>query len=233
MNTNKKQNYLLLFFLIIFIHLNLTTSTPLSLCTKGLFSYTPDSSIKSQTCSLPEISSELKIYPASVNKAFFNSYEKCGICYEMAGPFGAVKLRVVDSNEDSTDSTQFFKLGSEASFTLMNLNDTNSLDQNKQVGISFRMISCDYSDKVKILTGEDNYQGFSFGCLVYNNNIPITSVRIKENGGSSFTEIKKSSDNFYLYDKGDMVSYPVELRLIMNVQEIFIILINIIIMSKI
>ena len=214
MNTNKKQNYLLLFFLIIFIHLNLTTSTPLSLCTKGLFSYTPDSSIKSQTCSLPEISSELKIYPASVNKAFFNSYEKCGICYEMAGPFGAVKLRVVDSNEDSTDSTPFFKLGSEASFTLMNLNDTNSLDQNKQVGISFRMISCDYSDKVKILTGEDNYQGFSFGCLVYNNNIPISSVRIKENGGSSFTEIKKSSDNFYFYDKGDMISYPVELRLI-------------------
>ena len=208
---NKTKNFFLLFFLIILLHLKITISTPLSLCNKGTFSYTPDSSINSKTCSLPEISTEQKIYPASVNKAFFNSYEKCGVCYEMVGPFGAVKLRVVDTNDDSDDSTPFFKLGSEPSFILMNVNNADDLSQDKKVSVSFRMVSCDYSDNIKILTGENNLIGFSFACLVYNNNIPINSIRMKENGGSSFVEIKKTSDNYYYYDKGDMITYPVYL----------------------
>ena len=227
-NTNKTSNYFLLFFAIILLHLKITSSKSLSLCTKGSFSYTSDSSIKSKTCSLPEITTGEKIYPASINKAFFNSYEKCGICYEMVGPFGAVKLRVEDTNEDIDDTTPFFKLGSQPSFTLMNVNNTNDLSESKTVGVSFRMVSCDYSEKIKILTGENNYQGFSFSCLVYNNNIPISFVQIKEKDATSFTEIKKASSNFYSYDKGDLISYPIILRIISITGEI----VNVTISSK-
>ena len=227
-NTNKTSNYFLLFFLLILLLLKITTSTPLSLCTKGSFSYTSDSSINSKTCALPEITTGEQIYSASINKALFNSYEKCGICYEMAGPFGAVKLRVVDTNDDNDDSTPFFKLGSQPSFTLMNVNNTNDLSESDTIGVSFRMISCDYSDKIKILTGENNYQGFSFDCLVYNNNIPISFVQIKESGGSSFTQIKKASSNYYSYDKGDLISYPIILRIVSITGEI----VNVTISSK-
>ena len=227
-NTNKTSNYFLLFFLIFLLHLKITTSTPLSQCTKGSFSYTPDSSINSKTCTLPEITTGQKIYPASINKALFNSYEKCGICYEMVGPFGAVKLRVEDTNEDNDGSTPFFKLGSQPSFTLMNVNNTNDLSESNTVGVSFRMVTCDYSEKIKILTGENNYQGFSFGCLVYNNNIPISFVQIKEKDGTSFTEIKKTSNNYYLYDKGDLISYPIILRIVSITGE----MVNVTISSK-
>lgn len=227
-NSYKTSNYFLLLFLIILLHLKIAASTPLSLCTKGSFSYTPDTSINSKTCALPEITTEEKIYPASINKALFNSYEKCGICYEMVGPFGAVKLRVEDTTEDKDDSTPFFKLGSQPSFTLMNKNSTNDLSESETVGVSFRMVSCDYSDKIKILTGENNYQGFSFGCLVYNNNIPISFVQIKEKDGTTFTEIKKTSNNYYLYDKGDMISYPIILRIVSITGE----MVNVTISSK-
>ena len=83
-------------------------------------------------------------------------------------------------------------------------------------------------EKMKILTGENNYQGFSFSCLVYNNNIPISFVQIKEKDATSFTEIKKASSNFYSYDKGDLISYPIILRIISITGEI----VNVTISSK-
>ena len=105
----------------------------------------------------------------------------------MVGTTGAVKIRVDDVFEESGDSTPYFKIGTEASKILLGIKDINDLKENIKKSITFRMISCDYSDKIKILTGDDNLDGFSFSCLVLNSNIAVYSIRIKENGEQSIS----------------------------------------------
>ena len=104
------------FFLILFITLiTISYSSPLSSCNKGYFSYVKNSNINSNICNLSPLSDT---YPASVNSNFFNMGEKCGICYEMVGTFGAVKIRVEDyfsDNNENGNSFPYFKLGSNSS----------------------------------------------------------------------------------------------------------------------
>ena len=226
MNSNLYQ--IMLIYLSFLILINISHSTPLSLCTKGTFSYIKDSSINSKTCSL---STDLSnTYPAAVNSAFFDSSEKCGVCYEIVGPFGAVKIRVEDSTSDanSDESLPHFKLGEKASFALLGLNNVNDLDESRKISISLRMISCDYSGNLKILTGGDIGDGYSFSCLVLNSNIAVSSIRMKENGGSSFIKLERNSKNYFSYDKGNLISYPIEIRINSITEEI----VNITLSSK-
>ena len=217
------------FFLILFITLiTITYSSPLSSCNKGYFSYIKDSNINSNTCNLSPLSDT---YPASVNSNFFNTGEKCGICYEMVGTFGAVKIRVEDffsDNNENEKSFPYFKFGSNPSLILLGLNDINDLKENKKIEISFRMISCDINDNINILTGEDNNEGFIFSCLVLNNNIAISDIRIKENGGDIYIKLERDSKNFWSYDKQDFISYPVNVAIISITGEI----VNVTVSSK-
>ena len=213
MNSYKNTNSYI-FYLILLILFNSSVSSPLSRCKKGIFSYTKDESINSKTCNLSPITKDT--YPVAINKDIFDSFTKagqCGICYEMVGTTGAVKIRVDDVFEESGDSTPYFKIGTEASKILLGIKDINDLKENIKKSITFRMISCDYSDKIKILTGDDNLDGFSFSCLVLNSNIAVYSIRIKENGSSSYEKLEKNSKNYWVYEKGNSISYPVELKI--------------------
>ena len=206
--------FLIIFqYLIFFFLFKISSSSPLSLCTKGTFSYIKDSSINSKTCNLNSDLSDA--FPAAVNSAFFSSSEKCGICYEMVGPFGAVKIRVEDKTEDSNsdETIPHFKLGVNATFSLLGLNSTDDLSESRKISVSLRMISCGYSNNINIITGEDNYEGYVFSCLVLNSNIAISSVRMKENGGSSFIKLERNSNNYFSYDKGDLINYPINIRI--------------------
>ena len=217
-----------LLFSIFLLRFTICSSSPLSLCTVGTFSYVPDSSINSKTCGLsPDLADT---YQASVNNEFFNSNDKCGICYEMVGPFGVVKIRIEDNTTDTNSdvSIPHFKLGTKASFILLGLNDTNYLDQDRKISVSLRMISCGYSDKIKILTGEEDYKGYSFSCLILNSNISVSDVRLKENQESSYIVLKRNNENYFIYEKGDLISYPINLRMVAITGEI----VNVTISSK-
>ena len=211
---SKRNTYVFLLFHFIFTLLfKVSASSPLSFCSEATFSYIPDSSINRKTCNLsPDLSNT---YPASVNSAFFNSYEKCGICYEMVGPYGAVKIRVEDiTNDANTDeSIPHFKVGANAAFSLLGLDDTSDLNQDRKISVSLRMISCDYSENINILTGDENYEGYSFSCLVLNSDMPISSVRIKENGIDGYKKLDKTANNYWYYDKGDLINYPINIRI--------------------
>ena len=213
----KKISSLLILFTTL---ITISYSSPLSSCNQGYFSYVKDSNINSNTCNLSPLSDA---YPASVNSDFFKVAEKCGICYEMVGPFGAVKIRVEDSftdNNENDNSFPYFKLGSNSSLILLGLNDINDLNENKKITISFRMISCDINDKINILTGEDNNEGFIFSALVLNNNIAISGIRMKENGGDKYLKLERDSKNFWSYDKQDFISYPVNIAIVSITGEI-------------
>lgn len=212
-NKKPKINLTLLFYLTFILTINISHSSPLSSCSEGTFSYIKDSSINSNQCGL---STEIRdTYPAAVNSAFFDSSAKCGICYEMVGPFGAVKIRIEDSTDDSNsddESIPHFKVGKEATFTLLGTKDSNYLNKNKKISVSLRMISCDYSDKIKILTSEDNNDN-TFSFLILNSNIAVSSTSFRENEGSNFLKLKRDTDNYWFYEKGNYISYPIEVSI--------------------
>ena len=203
---------ILLSFLFLFLFQN-SSCTPLSLCSQGTFSYIKDSSINSNTCNLS--SGLSNTYPAAVNSAFFSSSEKCGICYEMVGPSSAIKIRIEDSTNDSNDdeSIPHFKLGEKAAFALLGVSDTNELNETRKISVSIRMITCDYGNNVTILTGEDNNEGYSFSCLVRNHDIAVSYIRLKENEGTSFIKLERDKNNYFTYNKDDLINYPVTIRI--------------------
>ena len=189
-----------------------SSCTPLSLCSQGTFSYIDDSSINSNTCNLA--SGLSNTYPAAVNSAFFSNSEKCGICYEMVGPSGAIKIRIEDSTSDANDdeSIPHFKLGKNAAFALLGVNNTAELNETRKISVSLRMITCDYGSNITILTGEDNYEGYSFSCIVRNSDIAVSYVRLKENGGS-FVKLERDKYNYFTYNKDDLINYPINIRI--------------------
>ena len=211
MNSHKIKNSNIFYFIFIILF-NSSISYLLSKCKSGSFSFIKDDSINSKTCNL--LSNLPNIYPVAINKATFNKFAlsgQCGICYEMVGSFGAVKIRVDDICEDIGDSNPYFKIGTEASQILFGLKYNNDLKIKIYKGINFRMISCDYSDKIKIVTGDDNIDGFSFSCLILNNNIAVSSIKMKENGSDIYVDLEKNSKNYWNYDKGNYIIYPIEL----------------------
>ena len=197
---------------LFFFFFQKSSCTPLSLCSQGTFSYIDDSSINSNTCNLA--SGLSNTYPAAVNSAFFSSSEKCGICYEMVGPSGAIKIRIEDSTSDANDdeSIPHFKLGKNAAFALLGVNNTAELNETRKISVSLRMITCDYGSNITILTGEDNYEGYSFSCIVRNSDIAVSYVRLKENGGS-FVKLERDKYNYFTYNKDDLINYPINIRI--------------------
>ena len=214
----KNINIIAILIFIFTLFINYSYEMPLSQCTKGRFSYIKDSSINSGTCSLSS-SEKTDIYPTVINSGLFNTYTQCGVCYEMIGPVGAVKLKVVDSCDKNSDNKcigdiSHFKVGTTATNKILGTKDTNNLDENKTVNITFRMISCDYTEKIQILTGDNDDYTFSF--VVLNNNIAISSIRLQENGSDKLKKLtrEKNDNNYWIYDPESMINYPLTLKII-------------------
>ena len=91
-----------LFFFIIIFQIFLVNSqnlTPLSICTKGRINNLYNDWEKGGSCGFEEHKNaigESYLYPAAINEAFFNNFAQCGVCYEMVGPNGAIRVRVED-----------------------------------------------------------------------------------------------------------------------------------------
>ena len=205
--------------IISFIFLLFFTSSyemPLSQCIKGRFSFISDSSINTKTCNLGS-STKSDLYSAVINSGLFNTYAQCGVCYEMIGPVGAIKLRVVDSCDKNSDEKclgdiSHFKVGKIPINKILGTNE-ESFDENKNMSITFRMISCNYTEKIKILTGDNDDYTFSF--VVLNNNIAISSVRLQENGSDKFKKLTRLKDdnNYWTYDPETEISYPLTIKI--------------------
>ena len=87
--------FLLTLYLLLFISLE-KRLTPISSCTKGRITQYKGWE-KGGSCSLGAHTNAVGqqyMYPVSPNQAFFNSHAQCGICYELVGPYGTIRVRV-------------------------------------------------------------------------------------------------------------------------------------------
>ena len=102
MKFSYKINYFILIISQIFIYIKSNSLTPLSLCTKGRISQYIN--FEKGTCSFGKslenktikISSSY-LFPAAINQDLYKNAAQCGVCYEMVGPTGAIRVRVEDN----------------------------------------------------------------------------------------------------------------------------------------
>ena len=205
-----------LFFFIIIFQIFLVNSqnlTPLSICTKGRINNLYNDWEKGGSCGFEEHKNaigESYLYPAAINEAFFNNFAQCGVCYEMVGPNGAIRVRVEDycskNNELGLCSGDMhhFNIAKNGSSYIMGNSDL--------ANITFRMVSCDYSENLKILTGtgiNNNYLTF----FVLNHNLAVSYVQIQEHNSNIWNNITKATNkNNYMYFNLNKEIFPLTLK---------------------
>ena len=186
--------------------------TPLSVCTKGrISSYTGWE--KGGSCGFNSHSNAdgiTYLYPVAPNEALFNNSAQCGICYEMVGPYGAIRVRVEDScpKDDElglcTGDIFHFNVADKGSKYLMGDNDYSN--------VTFRMVSCDYSGNIKI-RADENVDEYRYSFIVLDHNLGVDSIRFNEDGTRNWVKLTRDKYNYWIYDEQTSINFPVTIRI--------------------
>ena len=205
-----------LFILIIIYIIAITDQerlTPLSECTKGRISpYTGWE--KGGQCGFgphKNATGSSYLYPISPNFDLFNSYAQCGACYEIVGPYGAIRGRV----EDFCPKNDKLGLcsGDMYHFNVANNGSSYLIGDNEISTVTFRMVSCGLTGNVRILTDED-IDEYSFSFVVLDHNMPISYVSIIENGQTTWTKLDRNKNsNHWKYEINYKIYFPISIRI--------------------
>ena len=158
MNISTKKIRFILIISTIFTFIQPNNPTPLSFCTKGRISN--NINYDKGACGLEKLPTNKKyigtlssnFFPAAINQDLFKSAAQCGICYEMVGPIGAIRVRVEDYC--SKDNENGFCKGDIPHFNVANNGTSYIMGNADNANITFRMISCDYIGNIRIFTDE-------------------------------------------------------------------------------
>ena len=186
--------------------------TPLSVCTKGRIS-TYTGWEKGGSCGFSSHINAIGatyLYPVAPNENFFNNSAQCGICYEMVGPYGAIRVRVEDfcPKDDElglcTGDMFHFKVANNGSKYIMGDNDF--------LNITFRMVSCDYSGNIKI-KADENIDEYRYSFIIFDHNIGIDTVRFNEYETRTWIKLIRDKYNYWTYDEQTQINFPVTIRI--------------------
>ena len=214
-NLNMKCILKSLFIFIIFTNfaqINLEKLTPFSECIKGrILSYTGWE--KGGSCSLgshTNATGPYYIYPAAPNQDLFNNSAQCGVCYEIVGPYGAIRVRVEDycpKNDElglCNGDMYHFNVANNGSAYLIGNSDLSN--------VTFRMVSCGLSGNIKIKTDE-NIDDFRYSFVVLNHNLAISLVRMNEEGSRTWYKLNRDEYNYWTYDEQTEILFPINIRI--------------------
>lgn len=209
-----KKLFFTVIFLSLFLFIKLDNLIPLSSCTKGRISQYNNWQ-NGGTCGLgsyKNIVGSSYLYPVAINEDFFGNNAQCGVCYEMVGPIGAIKVRVEDycpkNNELGYCSGDIFHFNIENnSISYIFGNETLS-------NISFRMISCDYSENIQILTSANTVNGYLL-FVILNHNLAVSFIEIKEYNSQKWEKFSRYKNNTWEYynSQSGIITYPIVIRI--------------------
>ena len=186
--------------------------TPLSVCTKGrISSYTGWE--KGGSCGFNSHTNAIGatyLYPAAPNEGLFNNSAQCGICYEMVGPYGAIRVRVEDSC--SKDDELGLCSGDMFHFNVANNGSKYIIGDNDFSNVTFRMVSCDYSGNIKI-RADENIDEYRYSFTILDHNLGVDTVRFNEDGTRTWIKLTRDKYNFWTYDEQTLISFPVTIRI--------------------
>ena len=191
---------------------NLKNLSPLSQCFKGRVSNYIGWE-KNSSCGFePHINATgpYYIYPIAPNEDLFTSIDHCGVCYEMVGLSGVIRVRV--ENFCSKDEESGFCSGDIYHFKLPGMGLNYLIGSEELSHITFRMVDCGFSGNIRILMDiESNIYSLSF--IVLDHNLAISSVSLQEYKLNSWEKLNRNQKNYWIYDTGSEIEFPIKIRI--------------------
>lgn len=205
----------LLFTIIInlILIINAVELTPLSQCTKGRIS--PYNNWQNGgSCGFGSHSTATGatyIYPVAPNQDLFGNSAQCGVCYEMVGPSGVIKVRVEDYC--LKNNTSGYCYGDMFHFNLANNGVSYIMGNESLSNITFRMVSCDYTGNIRILT-DKSANSYYLKFVVLDHNLAVSNIQILEYNSYSWNNITRDPTNNWIYSNFDTgINLPLNLRI--------------------
>ena len=194
--------------------INTQDLTPLSTCTKGRIDDKYSDWEKGGSCGFEAHRNAIGstyLYPAAINEAFFNNFAQCGVCYEMVGPNGVIRVRVEDYC--SKNNNLGLCSGDMHHFNIAKNGSSYIIGNADLANVTFRMVSCDYSENIKIITGNNiNKKYLTFNII--NHNLAVSYVQIQENNSDEWNKISKATNkNNFIYYNIDKDIFPLKIRI--------------------
>ena len=187
--------------------------TPLSECIRGrIGTYTGwENGGKCGFGTHQNVVSSTYMFPVSINENFFNSAAQCGVCYEMVGPNGAIRVRV----EDYCSKENTYCSGDIYHFNVANLGTSYIMGSSNLANVTFRMVACDIDEKIEILTDKDlNINGYFYSFVVLKNRLAISKVEMNQNYSGKWNTLTRQPNNYWLYsDINSRISFPLEIKI--------------------
>ena len=209
---NKKPLYFLI-ILSIFILINSENLTPLGECTKGRAGQLTGWR-NGGRCGFGNHIGAINatyMFPAAPNQNFFNSAAQCGVCYEMVGPNGVIRVRV----EDYCPNSQSYCSGDISHFNVADEGTSYLMGSSQIANITFRMVACDIEEKIKILTDENlNLNGYFFSFVVLNHKLAISNIEMMQDYSNIWNNMTRQENNYWIYyNMGSTIKFPLQLNI--------------------
>ena len=207
-----KENFIIFIVPFIFLCINPINLTPLSSCTKGRISQYNWN--KEGICGFGTTQNtigQLYRFPAAPNQDLFRNSAQCGVCYEIVGPNGAIRVRVEDYCR--TDSNSGLCKGDMYHFNISSEGTSYIMGSADKANVTFRMVSCDYSGNIRILTnGETNKFYLSF--VVLDHNLAVSKVEIQQYNSTISNNLARTLENKWVhYNFNSEIAYPLNIRI--------------------
>ncbi|KAL7720444.1 Expansin-B5 [Entamoeba marina] len=202
--------------------------THLSACTKGRITHYT-SYDEGGACGFGEVSTKVTegyVFSAALSEAFYDGGNKCGICYEIVGADGAIRVMATDGCPASDDGTGVcsgdmlhFDLASNAKPYLFDSDKGNT-----NGNVTFRMVACDLDGNIKIKTRGTSSNYYFF--VVMNHVIGLKSTFYSLDNGATYTELERPNYNTYAISLNESLPLPFQIKLISIADEELVIDVN-------
>ncbi|KAH7043327.1 RlpA-like double-psi beta-barrel-protein domain-containing protein-containing protein [Macrophomina phaseolina] len=153
--------------------------------------YTGD--ISSGTCSFTGYTLPSSIFGTALSDSNWESAGNCGACVSIKGPSGdAITAMIVDKCPGcGTNHLDLF----EDAFSSLSALATGVIN------VSWEIVECGITSPLK-LTNKDGASEYWFSMQVVNSNLPVKSLSVSIDGGSTWTETTRTDYNFFEYEQG-------------------------------
>ena len=204
-----------LFILIILSKIFLISQkglNPLSECEKGRISKYIGWE-EGGHCSFPSHTKAIGstyLYPSAPNYDLFVSTTHCGTCYEIVGPYGAIRTRV--ESYCPKDDESGLCIGDINHFNVAHNGSSYLMGNGELANVTFRMVECGFSGNIRILSDESSDK-YAFSFIILDHNLPVNSVSIQENGSETWEKIVRDEYNYWTYDTGYEILYPLKIMI--------------------
>ncbi|KAF2140437.1 carbohydrate-binding module family 63 protein, partial [Aplosporella prunicola CBS 121167] len=150
--------------------------------------------VETGACSFQNYTLPSSLFGTAISPQSWDTASNCGSCVNVKGPKGkSIKAMVVDKGESDcpADNLNLFKDAFEELADLA----IGSVD------IEWEYTDCGFDSPLKLINAEGAGADL-FSIQVQGANLPIAKLEVSIDGGSSWTETKRSESNFFEHSSG-------------------------------